>query len=68
LGQEALGQSHRDTLQAIYDLAITWESQSRRDDAIALMDECLQMGRSMLGPDDLFIRHLSRAFDGWTNE
>ncbi|KAH7303085.1 P-loop containing nucleoside triphosphate hydrolase protein [Stachybotrys elegans] len=38
LQQQVLGEKHPNTLQAMHNLAVTWNSRGRREDALSLMD------------------------------
>ena len=40
LRREVLGEKHPETLQAMHGLAVTWYSQQRRPEALAMMEEC----------------------------
>ncbi|KAH7124253.1 hypothetical protein EDB81DRAFT_664838, partial [Dactylonectria macrodidyma] len=46
-----LGEKHPDILHAMHDLAITWKSLGRRNDAFSLMQQCLQWKTLALGSD-----------------
>jgi hypothetical protein len=60
-----LGEKHPNTLKAMHDLAIIWYSQNRHDDAMNLMDECLQLSRPILGPDHALTKEPGKVFDEW---
>ncbi|KAK0717746.1 hypothetical protein B0T26DRAFT_627782, partial [Lasiosphaeria miniovina] len=51
-----LGADHPDTLTYMGNLAFTWKSQGRHANALALMEDCAQAQRRVLGqkhPDTL---------------
>lgn len=50
LHREVLGAKHPDTLQAMQSLAISWHACGRRDNALCLMRQCLQVQQVVLGP------------------
>ena len=37
-----LGADHPDTLTSMANLAVTWNSQDRHEDALALMQDCIE--------------------------
>lgn len=45
-----LGSDHPDTLTSMANLAFTWKSQDRHDDALDLMKSCAQIRHQVLGP------------------
>ncbi|OCK72663.1 hypothetical protein K432DRAFT_104562, partial [Lepidopterella palustris CBS 459.81] len=45
-----LGEEHPSTLTSMNNLAHTWKSQSRNEDAILLMRKCCQLLNQILGP------------------
>jgi hypothetical protein len=49
LRRDVLGEKHPDTLQAMHDLAVTWNRLQRRPTALALMQECFQPQCEVLG-------------------
>ena len=52
-----LGEEHPDTLTSMANLAFTWESQSRLDEALALMRRCVE-SNSMRLAQIIQIRYL----------
>ncbi|KAK4243216.1 hypothetical protein C7999DRAFT_18405, partial [Corynascus novoguineensis] len=46
-----LGADHPDTLTSMANLAFTWKGQGRHSDALALMKECAQAWRRVLGEE-----------------
>ncbi|KAK0745454.1 hypothetical protein B0T18DRAFT_409481 [Schizothecium vesticola] len=46
-----LGADHPDTLTSMNNLAITWKGQGRHADALALMEDCAQARRRVLGEE-----------------
>ncbi|KAH7378589.1 Tetratricopeptide repeat-domain-containing protein [Cadophora sp. MPI-SDFR-AT-0126] len=44
-----LGAGHPDTLTSMNNLAFTWKSQGRVDDAINLMEECVTLRTQIIG-------------------
>jgi len=48
--KRVLGEEHPSTLTSMANLAHTWKSQARNDDAISLMEKCLELQKRILGP------------------
>lgn len=46
-----LGENHPSTLTSMANLAFTWKSQGRLDEALALMRRCVEFQQRILGPD-----------------
>lgn len=46
-----LGADHPDTLASMNNLPFTWNGQGRRADALALMEDCAQARRQVLGQE-----------------
>ncbi|KAH6842448.1 hypothetical protein B0I37DRAFT_329709 [Chaetomium sp. MPI-CAGE-AT-0009] len=66
LRREVLGERHPDTLHAIFNLAWTvWASRGRPDDAISLMDECLQLRCIVLGLEHADTKQADRVLKDW---
>ncbi|KAF2787606.1 hypothetical protein K505DRAFT_257322, partial [Melanomma pulvis-pyrius CBS 109.77] len=47
--KRVLGEEHPDTLSSIANLAYTWKSQSRNEEAILLMEKCVKLQKRILG-------------------
>jgi hypothetical protein len=43
-----LGEEHPSTLTSMANLAHTWKSQSRNEEAISLMEKCLELQKRIL--------------------
>jgi hypothetical protein len=63
--QEVLGEKHPDTLTSMNNLAFTWKEQSRDEKAIALMHECVQLRKKVLGAEHHLTLSSIMALDGW---
>ncbi|KAL7919126.1 hypothetical protein ACQKWADRAFT_302391 [Trichoderma austrokoningii] len=50
ISKTKLGADHPSTLTSMNNLAFTWKSQDRHDDALALMRRCAQTQHRVLGP------------------
>ncbi|KAF2727198.1 hypothetical protein EJ04DRAFT_451809, partial [Polyplosphaeria fusca] len=44
-----LGEEHPSTLISMANLAHTWKSQSRNEEAISLMEKCFELQKRILG-------------------
>ncbi|KAM7208271.1 hypothetical protein V8F06_014944 [Rhypophila decipiens] len=67
LRRGVLGEKHPDSLQAMHDLAITWNSRGRRDDAIGLMNKSQRLRQTVLGPDHPFTKQSAQFLESWEN-
>ncbi|KAF6829736.1 Kinesin light chain 1 [Colletotrichum musicola] len=47
--KRVLGEEHPDTLTSMANLAFTWQSQNRWNDAILLMQDCVHHRKQYLG-------------------
>lgn len=68
LRRDILGDKHPDTLQAMYDLAVTWISRQRRPEALAMMQDCFLLQCEVLGQIHLSTRGSLRALNLWGAE
>lgn len=50
MSKTKLGAHHTDTLNSMANLALTWKDIGRSTRAIALLEECIQSQRRVLGP------------------
>ncbi|KAK3947443.1 hypothetical protein QBC32DRAFT_224161, partial [Pseudoneurospora amorphoporcata] len=46
-----LGADHPSTLTSMANLAFTWNSQGRHEDALALMQDCVEARERVFGPE-----------------
>jgi Tetratricopeptide repeat len=60
-----LGDRHPDTLMAMANLARTWKSQGRNQEAIALMRQVERLQREVLGIDHRQTMNSSEAMQSW---
>jgi hypothetical protein len=60
-----LGNQHPDTLMAMANLARTWKSQDRHQEAIALMRQAERLQREILGIDHRQTMNSSEALQSW---
>ena len=49
--KRVLGEEHPSTLTTMHNLAYTWKSQSRNNEAISLMKNCFELRNQILGPE-----------------
>jgi hypothetical protein len=66
--KRVLGPEHPDTLTSMNDLALTWKSQGREQQALDMMIECAELKKHKLGlnhPD--IIKHIE-MLEKWQSE
>ncbi|KAL4937107.1 hypothetical protein BDV06DRAFT_232801 [Aspergillus oleicola] len=63
--KEVLGPEHPDTLTSMHDLAHTWKQLEKIQDALTLMQKCLELHNKVLGSDHPHARSTSNALRGW---
>ncbi|GIJ92163.1 hypothetical protein Asppvi_011139 [Aspergillus pseudoviridinutans] len=60
-----LGAEHPDTLSSMHNLAYTWKSQGKLQDALALMEKCSELYNKTLGPNHPHAILSSRSLSDW---
>jgi hypothetical protein len=66
--KRVLGAEHPDTLTGMATLAFTWKAQSRRAEALALMEECVLLRTQILGLNHPVVLSSSTTFAEWKEE
>lgn len=62
------GEEHPSALTSMANLAHTWKSQGRSEEAISLMEECSKVQKQILGPYHLNRETSLRALNEWRLE
>ncbi|KAH7145662.1 hypothetical protein B0J13DRAFT_675286 [Dactylonectria estremocensis] len=65
LRREVLGEKHLNTLHAMEQLAYTWNACGRCDDALSLIQQCVDGRASFLGPDHPSTQRLRKILEKW---
>jgi hypothetical protein len=63
-----LGADHPSTLTSMNNLAFTWKGQGRDAEAVQLMEDCIQLGRRILGVSHPHFLSSCAALDEWQAE
>jgi hypothetical protein len=63
-----LGEEHPDTLTIMNNLAFTFKGQGRNEEAIALMKDCVQILKRVLGPEHPSTTSSQAALIAWQME
>jgi hypothetical protein len=63
-----LGEEHPSTLTSMNNLAFTLKSQSRNDEAISIMEKCVQLRKQILGPQHPHTKTSLEALNEWQME
>ncbi|KAK0720519.1 hypothetical protein B0H67DRAFT_576503, partial [Lasiosphaeris hirsuta] len=66
--KKVLGDEHPDTLTSMNNLAYTWKSQGRYEDALTLLQNCLHLQQQKLGPDHPNTISTHTTLTHWTKE
>jgi hypothetical protein len=48
--KKVLGAEHLDTLTSMNNLAQTWKAQEKHQEALAMVEKCVEASSSLLGP------------------
>ena len=63
--KRVLGLEHLDTLTSMNNLVFTFKSRGRKEDAILLIEKCLQLGKQIFGPQHPYILSSLKALNKW---
>jgi hypothetical protein len=63
-----LREEHPDTLLIMANLAHTWKSQSRNEEAILLMEKCLELQKRILGHHHPKTETSLKSLNRWQRE
>ena len=63
-----LGAEHPDTLNSMNNLAHMWKSQSRNEEAIFLMKDCVKLRDQVLGPEHPDTKASLEALRWWERD
>ncbi|EGO54029.1 hypothetical protein NEUTE1DRAFT_49684 [Neurospora tetrasperma FGSC 2508] len=62
-----LGADHPYTLTSMANLAFTWNSQDRYEDALALMQDCVEARQRVLGPEHPYTLSSLATVSKWSS-
>ncbi|KAH7019014.1 hypothetical protein EDB80DRAFT_561905, partial [Ilyonectria destructans] len=63
-----LGKEHPDTLTTMSNLAYTWKSMGKSEEALDLMLDCVSLSKQILGPDHPDTTGSCRVVNKWRSE
>ena len=63
-----LSAEHPNTVASMYNLARTWKSQSRNEEAISLMKDCFKLRNQILGPEHPDTKISFKVLYKWESE
>ncbi|OCK81910.1 hypothetical protein K432DRAFT_403356 [Lepidopterella palustris CBS 459.81] len=63
-----LGSEHPDTLISMNNLAFTFQAQGCKDEAILLIEQCVQMQKKVLGPQHPYTKLSLTTLNTWQLE
>ncbi len=63
-----LGVDHLDMLTSINNLAVTWKGSGKETEAISLIEECIRLGKGVLGLNYLYYILSCITLDIWKAE
>lgn len=66
--KKVLGAEHPNTLTSMANLANTWKSQGKMQDALTLMTQCSYLRNIVLGPSHTDSMSSSRALNDWIDK
>ena len=65
--QSVLGEEHPDTLTSMNNLTITIKEQGRKEDAIKVITECVELRERILGYGYPYTLSSAAALAGWSD-
>ena len=65
--KRVLGAEHPDTLFSMFSLAVSWEKQDRRTEAIALMENVVVLRTKILGANHPDTKDAADVLKRWTD-